>query len=51
MEASHAQHGEIIAMDRSVGALRQGLGNLGIGANTLVWFTSDNGESWRAHIQ
>ena len=42
-EASRAHHGEIIAMDRSVGALRQGLRDLGIAGNTLVWFTSDNG--------
>ncbi|MYJ74239.1 MAG: sulfatase-like hydrolase/transferase [Gammaproteobacteria bacterium] len=36
-------HGEIVAIDRSIGHLRQGLKDLGIAANTLVWFTSDNG--------
>lgn len=30
-------------MDRSIGTLRQGLRNLRIADNTLVWFTSDNG--------
>ena len=38
-------HGEIVAMDRSIGALRQGLRDLGIADNTLIWFTSDNGGS------
>ena len=42
-EASRVHHGEIVAMDRSVGTLRQGLRDLGIAENTLVWFTSDNG--------
>ena len=36
-------HGEIVAIDRSIGDLRQGLKDLGIADNTLVWFTSDNG--------
>jgi len=35
--------GEIVAIDRSIGHLRQGLRDLGIADNTLVWFTSDNG--------
>ncbi len=35
--------GEIVAIDRSIGHLRQGLKDMGIAANTLVWFTSDNG--------
>lgn len=35
--------GEIVAIDRSIGHLRQGLKDLGIAENTLVWFTSDNG--------
>jgi len=35
--------GEIVAMDRSIGNLRQGLRDMGIADNTLVWFTSDNG--------
>jgi arylsulfatase A-like enzyme len=41
--ASKDQHGELVAMDRSIGVLRQGLRNLNIADNTLVWFTSDNG--------
>ncbi|MYA18109.1 MAG: sulfatase-like hydrolase/transferase, partial [Gammaproteobacteria bacterium] len=42
-EASRVHHGEIVAMDRSIGMLRQGLRDLGIAETTLVWFTSDNG--------
>ncbi|MYF05266.1 MAG: sulfatase-like hydrolase/transferase, partial [Holophagales bacterium] len=42
-DASKTHHAEIVAMDRSVGALREGLRELGIADNTLVWFTSDNG--------
>lgn len=38
-------HGEIVAMDRSIGNLRQGLRELGVADNTLLWFTSDNGGS------
>ena len=38
-------HGELVAMDRSIGTLRKGLRDLGIADNTLVWFTSDNGGS------
>ena len=38
-------NGEIVAMDRSIGRLREGLRDLGIADNTLVWFTSDNGET------
>ncbi len=30
-------------MDRSIGALRVGLRELGLAENTLVWFNSDNG--------
>lgn len=41
--ASKDQHGELVAMDRSIGALRRGLRDLNIADNTLVWFTSDNG--------
>jgi len=41
--ASRDHHGEIVAMDRSIGALRKGLRDLGIADNTLVWFKSDNG--------
>ena len=36
-------HGEIVAIDRSIGRLRAGLKDLGIADDTLVWFTSDNG--------
>jgi arylsulfatase A-like enzyme len=35
--------GEIVAIDRSIGHLRQSLRDMGIADNTLVWFTSDNG--------
>ena len=42
-DASKAHHGEIVALDRSIGALRRGLRELGIADNTLLWFTSDNG--------
>ena len=36
-------YGELVAMDRSIGTLRQGLRKLGVEQNTLLWFTSDNG--------
>ena len=40
----HRHHlGELVAMDRSVGALRSGLRELGLAENTLLWFNSDNG--------
>ncbi len=43
-EGKHGdQLGEIVAIDRSVGALRQGLRDMGIEQDTLVWYTSDNG--------
>lgn len=42
-KASKDQHGELVAMDRSIGTLRKGLRNLNVGEDTLVWFTSDNG--------
>ena len=35
--------GEIVGIDRSVGALRAGLRRLGIEEDTLVWYCSDNG--------
>ena len=41
--SSALQLGELAAMDRSIGTLRQGLQDLGIAKDTLVWFTSDNG--------
>lgn len=40
---SQEHYGELVAMDRSIGALRQGLRQLKIADNTLVWFCSDNG--------
>lgn len=42
-EQSQHHYGELVAMDRSVGALRAGLRKFQIEQNTLVWFTSDNG--------
>jgi len=36
-------YGEITAMDRALGRLRDELGRLGIAQNTLLWYTSDNG--------
>lgn len=38
-----AYYAELIGVDRSMGALRQGLRKLGISDNTLLWFNSDNG--------
>ena len=42
---SKSQHhyGELAAFDRSIGALRKGLRDLGVEDSTLVWFCSDNG--------
>jgi len=40
----HQNHlAELVAMDRSVGALRAGLREMKIADNTLLWFNSDNG--------
>ncbi len=36
-------HGELVAMDRSIGTLRKGLDDLQLADNTLLWFCSDNG--------
>ena len=36
-------YGELVAMDRSIGTLRNTLKKLNVYHNTLVWFTSDNG--------
>jgi arylsulfatase A-like enzyme len=41
--SSQNHYGELVAMDRSIGALRAGLRQLGLAENTLVWFCSDNG--------
>jgi arylsulfatase A-like enzyme len=35
--------GELVAIDRSIGTLRQGLRKLEIERDTLVWYCSDNG--------
>ncbi len=40
---SQHHHGELVAMDRSIGTLRRGLRELGLADNTLLWFCSDNG--------
>jgi arylsulfatase A-like enzyme len=36
-------YGEITGMDRAFGKLRQGLKNLGVRDNTILWYCSDNG--------
>ncbi len=36
-------YGELLAVDRSMGTLRAGLGKLGIADDTMLWFSSDNG--------
>jgi arylsulfatase A-like enzyme len=42
-EASANHYGELVAMDRSIGTLRQRLRDLGLAENTLLTFCSDNG--------
>jgi arylsulfatase A-like enzyme len=42
-EASANHYGELVAMDRSIGTLRQKLRDLGLARNTLLVFCSDNG--------
>ena len=42
-EQSMHHYGELVAMDRSIGTLREGLRKLKIHEDTLVWFMSDNG--------
>ena len=42
-EKSQHHYAELAAMDRSLGALREGLRRIGIARDTLVWFCSDNG--------
>jgi arylsulfatase A-like enzyme len=42
-EKGRQHHGELVAMDRSIGTLRSSLKKLGLAENTLVWFNSDNG--------
>lgn len=41
LNANH--HGELVAMDRSIGRLRRTLRELGLAENTLLVFNSDNG--------
>lgn len=41
--ASQNHYGELVAMDRSIGALRKGLRDLAVESDTLLWFCSDNG--------
>ena len=45
LESKEAQrhHGEIHAMDRSIGTLRRTIREMGIEDDTLIWFNSDNG--------
>ncbi|MEM7143514.1 MAG: sulfatase-like hydrolase/transferase [Verrucomicrobiota bacterium] len=44
LEGKHAdQLGELVALDRSVGMLREGLRALGVAENTLIWYCGDNG--------
>ena len=40
---SQAHYAELLAMDRSIGTLRNGLRKMKIEKDTLVWFSSDNG--------
>lgn len=40
---SKDQHGELVAMDRSIGTLRKSIKEMGIADQTILWFTSDNG--------
>ena len=42
-DKSRHHYAELAAMDRSLGALRAGLREIGIAPDTLVWFCSDNG--------
>ena len=42
-ERAQHHYGELVAMDRSIGALRAGLREMRAERNTVVWFTSDNG--------
>ena len=37
------RYGEITAMDRAIGRFRNGLAEMGLRDNTLLWFNSDNG--------
>ena len=44
LSGNNLQHyGELAAFDRSVGILRQGLRDLKVAENTIIWYCSDNG--------
>lgn len=42
-EEARNHYGELVSMDNSLGHLREGLRNMDMEENTLVWFNSDNG--------
>ncbi|MBL9116400.1 MAG: sulfatase-like hydrolase/transferase [Verrucomicrobiaceae bacterium] len=42
-DADKSHHAEIMAMDRAIGSLRTKMKDIGIAANTLMVFNSDNG--------
>ncbi len=42
-EESMHHYGEMVAFDRAVGQLREGLQELGVAEDTLIWYCSDNG--------
>lgn len=42
-DTSANHYAEIVALDRAVGTLRQGLRELDMAENTLLWYCSDNG--------
>ncbi|MEM6910690.1 MAG: sulfatase-like hydrolase/transferase [Verrucomicrobiota bacterium] len=42
-EKSRLHYAELVAFDRSIGALRAGLRELGAAQDTLIWYCSDNG--------
>ena len=48
-ESSSHHYGELVAMDRSIGALRKGIRDLGIADNTLFWFCSDTVDCLGSH--
>lgn len=42
-EQSKLHYGELVALDRSIGTLREGLRAHGLHENTILWYCSDNG--------
>ncbi|MCR9293763.1 MAG: sulfatase-like hydrolase/transferase [bacterium] len=48
-ESSKHHYGELVALDRSVGTLRNGLRELGIERDTIFWYCSDNGGLPKIH--